>query len=209
MTAYIHPSALIETGVEIGDDTSIWDHVHIRHDTHIGHHSIVGEKTHISYHVRIGDLVKINAFVYVCTAVTLEDGVMVSAGCVFTNDRFPRAADPELAALRSSDPDEETLSTVVRAGATIGAGSIVGCGLTIGRFAMVGMGSLITRSVEDFHLVMGSPARSVGYVCRCGRPFARFAPRLYPEEVAHFCDACRRRYVVKKGAVREFLVAGT
>src|SRR5690348_11047653 len=133
MTAFIHPSALIEDGVQIGDHSSVWDGVHIRRDTIIGHHAIVGEKTHISYNVRVGNLVKINAFVYICTAVTIEDGVMISAGCIFTNDRYPRATDPELRSLRSSAPDENTLPTLVRVGATIGAGSIIGCNLTIGR----------------------------------------------------------------------------
>src|ERR1700739_3940095 len=141
MTTFVHPTALIEEGVEIGDHTSVWDGVHIRRDTRIGHHVIVGEKTHISYNVEIGDLVKINAFVYICTAVTIEDGVMISAGCIFTNDRYPRATDPDVSVLRSSEPDEHTLSTVVHTGATVGAGCIIGCDLSIGRFAMIGMGS--------------------------------------------------------------------
>jgi len=207
MNNNIHPTALIESGVIIGEGTRVWDQVHIRRNTRIGRDCIVGEKTHISYDVRIGDLVKINAFVYICTGVTIENGVMISAGCIFTNDRFPRAADPQLAALRSSEPDENTLTTVVREGATIGAGSIVGCGLAIGRFAMVGMGSLITRPVGDFHLVLGSPARTVGYVCRCGRPFFRITdgPRL--QEITHVCSGCRRRYAVSNGAVSESLVA--
>lgn len=207
MSTYIHPTALIEDGVQIGEGTSIWDGVHIRRNTRIGHHSIIGEKTHISYDVRIGNLVKINAFVYICTAVTVEDGVMISAGCIFTNDRYPRAADPELRSLRSSDPDDHTLPTVLREGATLGAGCIVGCGLTIGRFAMVGMGSLITHSIGDFHLVMGSPARVVGYVCRCGQSFARNATGSLPEEITHVCAVCRRQYSVQGGTVSESRVA--
>jgi UDP-2-acetamido-3-amino-2,3-dideoxy-glucuronate N-acetyltransferase len=207
MTPYIHPTALIEDGVEIGADSSVWDGVHIRRNTRIGHHCIIGEKSHISYDVQIGNLVKINAFVYICTAVTLEDGVMVSAGCIFTNDRYPRAAEPELLALRSSDPDEQTLPTVVRAGATLGAGSIIGCNLTIGRFAMVGMGSVVTRPIDDFHLALGHPARIVGYVCRCGLPFAKFEPDHHPERVAHSCNICRRRYTARSGVVSESFAA--
>jgi len=206
MTAYIHPTALIEDGVQIGDHSSIWDGVHIRRDTVIGHHVIIGEKSHVSYNVRIGNLVKINAFVYICTAVAIEDGVMISAGCIFTNDRYPRAADAELQSLRSSAPDENTLPTLVRAGATIGAGSILGCNLTVGRFAMVGMGSLITRSVPDFHLVAGRPARTIGYVCRCGHPFARVAGGA-PDGLTHACDGCRRRYTVREGMVSELAYA--
>lgn len=205
MSTSIHPTALIEEGVVLGDYSSVWDCVHIRKHTRIGHHVIIGEKTHISYGVEIGNFVKINAFVYICTAVTIEDGVMISAGCIFTNDRYPRAADPELEALRSSDPDENTRPTVVRAGATLGAGSIIGCDLSIGRFAMVGMGSLITRSVGDFHLVAGSPARLIGFVCRCGHPFARFRPGSAPPELTHSCTDCRRSYFVSNGTVSESL----
>jgi|ERR1019366_7621579 acetyltransferase-like isoleucine patch superfamily enzyme len=207
MNAYIHPTALIEEGVQIGADSSVWDGVHIRRNTHIGHHCIIGEKSHISYDVQIGNLVKINAFVYICSAVTLEDGVMVSTGCIFTNDRYPRATEPELMSLRSSAPDERTMPTVVRAGATLGAGSLIGCNLTIGRFAMVGMGSLVTRPIDDFHMALGHPARVVGYVCRCGLPFAKFLADHHPERIVHSCAVCRRRYTTRNGVVTESFAA--
>jgi acetyltransferase-like isoleucine patch superfamily enzyme len=206
MSVRIHPTAIIEDGVQIGAGTSVWDHVHIRHSTRIGEQCVVGGKTYIAYNVRIGDRVKINAFVYVCTAVTIEDGVMISAGTIFTNDRFPRATTPDLKQLRPSEPDEHTLPTLVRAGATIGAGCVIGNDLVIGRFAMVGMGSLVTKSVPDFHLVIGSPAASVGCVCRCGHLLRRFAlPGVASvEQVA--CVACRRRYEVKGTVVTELTV---
>src|SRR4029453_5060796 len=146
----------------------------IRHHARIGEQCIVGEKTYIAYEVKIGHRVKINAMVYICAAVTIEDGVMISAGTIFTNDRFPRATTPDLKTLRPPDPDEHTRRTWVREGATLGAGCRIGSDLTIGRFAMVGMGSIVTRSVPDFHLAIGSPARSVGCVCRCGEPFIRY-----------------------------------
>ncbi len=156
----VHPTALVEAGVEIGPGSSLWDNVHIRGPaTTIGADCIIGEKSYIAYGVTIGDRVKINAFVYICTGVTIEDGVMVSAGTIFTNDRYPRAATSDLTALRPSDPDEDTLATLVREGATIGAGAIIGPGLEIGRFAMVGMGSVVTHSVPDFALVIGNPAQ--------------------------------------------------
>ena len=100
---------------------------------------------------------------------------MISAGTIFTNDRFPRATTPDLKQLRSSDPDEHTLTTVVREGATIGAGCIVGCNLEIGRWAMIGMGSIVTKSIPDFCLAIGTPARVIGVVCRCGEPVHRFS----------------------------------
>ncbi len=203
MTLQIHPTALVEDGVELGGGTAVWDNVHIRGPARIGRQCIVGEKTYIAYGVEIGDRVKINAFVYICTGVTIEDGVMISAGTVFTNDRFPRATPPDLATLRGSEPDSDTLPTRVRQGATIGARSVIGCDLEIGRFTMVGMGSVVTRSVPDFHLVVGHPARSVGAVCRCGQPIARWAPDAPPASLDVACAECGRGYEVRDGAVIE------
>jgi len=182
MAARIHPTAMVEPGVEIGDGTSVWDNVHIRGPhTVIGEQCIIGEKSYIAYGVRIGDRVKINAFVYVCTAVTIETGVMLSAGVTFTNDRYPRATTPDLSELRGSEPDEDTLATLVREGTTIGARAVIGPGLTLGRFSMVGMGSVVTRDVPDFHLVAGHPARTTAAVSRFGTPLTRAVKGLLPD----------------------------
>ena len=202
-TARIHESALIEPGVRIGPRSSVWDGVHIRGpETEIGADCIVGEKTHISYGVSIADRVKINAFVYVCTAVTIEAGVMISAGTVFTNDLYPRATTPDLQTLRSSEPDESTRPTRVCEGATIGARAVVGSDLSVGRFSMIGMGSVVTRSVGDFNLVVGHPARPVGYVCRCGQPLVRFASG-HPVDGRWECSHCARRFHGEQGLVTE------
>jgi UDP-2-acetamido-3-amino-2,3-dideoxy-glucuronate N-acetyltransferase len=200
MTVRIHPMAIVEPGVYLGEGTAVWDSVHIRHGARIGDECIVGEKTYIAYGVEIGHRVKINAFVYICTAVTIEDGVMISAGTVFTNDRFPRATTPDLKRLRPSEPDEQTRPTRVRAGATIGAGCTIGSDLEIGRFAMIGMGSVVTKSVPAFHLALGHPARSVGCVCRCGQLLFRF-PREAADDVT--CAACGLRYAWAGGDLRE------
>jgi UDP-2-acetamido-3-amino-2,3-dideoxy-glucuronate N-acetyltransferase len=202
-TAFVHPTALIEEGVEIGPGCAVWDSVHIRHGARLGEECIVGEKTYIAYGVRIGHRVKINAMVYVCAAVTIEDGVMVSAGTIFTNDRFPRATTPDLKSLRPSEPDEHTLPTLVREGATIGAGCTIGNDLVIGRFAMIGMGSVVTKSIPDFHLALGHPARLVGCVCRCGQPLLRFNARDADRFRKAECGACGRVYAAKRGEVRE------
>lgn len=204
MGVRIHPTALVEEGVNLGEGTSVWDSVHIRKNATIGDECIIGEKSYIAYDVRIGHRVKINAMVYVCAAVTIEEGVMISAGTIFTNDRFPRATTPDLKHLRASDPDEHTLPTLVREGATIGAGCTIGNDLTIGRFAMIGMGTLVTKSIPDFHLAIGHPAVSIGCVCRCGQLLARF-----PKEgaAAHSgelsCPTCQLRYRVTNGSVSE------
>jgi len=201
--ARIHPTAIIEPGVRIGAGSAVWDNVHIRHGARLGMQCIVGEKSHISYDVSIGDCVKINAFVYICTGVTIERGVMISAGTLFTNDRTPRATTPDLSTLRTSDPDEHTLPTFVREGATIGAGCVIGCGLSIGRFAMVGMGSVVTRSVPDFHLVIGHPAQFAGYVCRCGTILERSRDIASISQLASTCADCGRSYAVNGGKVKE------
>jgi acetyltransferase-like isoleucine patch superfamily enzyme len=209
MKAFVHPTAILEDGVVLGEDTKVWDNVHIRKDTHLGEQCMVGEKTHIAYDVRIGNRVKINAFVYICTAVTIEDGVMISAGTIFTNDRFPRAATADLSALLPSSPDEHTQKTLVCAGATIGAGCVIGSDLSIGRFAMVGMGSVVTKSVPDFHLVIGNPARTVGFVCRCGQPLRRFAAGEFPAPADTSCSVCHRKFHIEQGGVIEYeLVRG-
>jgi UDP-2-acetamido-3-amino-2,3-dideoxy-glucuronate N-acetyltransferase len=199
----VHPSAEIEAGVEIGDGTAIWSDVHVRGPARIGVECIVGEKTYIAYGVEIGDRVKLNAFVYVCTGVTIEDGVMIGAGAVFTNDRYPRATDPDLVELRPSDPDDETRLTLVREGASVGARAVIGCDLEIGRFAMVGMGSVVTRDVPAFHLVVGNPARSIAFVCRCGAPFLRSTRAEAVEVERATCDRCGRAYRVRVGTVSE------
>ncbi len=186
----------MEAGVTIGAGTSVWDNVHIRRGASIGQQCIIGEKSYIAPDVQIGNLCKINSFVYICAAVTIEDGVMVSAATVFTNDRFPRATTPDLQTLRSSDVDEHTLPTRVCEGATIGANCTIGNDLIIGRWAMVGMGSVVTKSVPAFHLVLGNPARSVGIVCRCGQLLTRFPAGDLPGEQELHCGACERHYVV-------------
>ncbi|MFY9342478.1 MAG: acyltransferase, partial [Planctomycetota bacterium] len=171
--AQVHATALVETGVVLGAGTAVWDNVHIRRGARIGRDCIVGEKTYIAYDVHVGDRCKLNANVYVCAGVTIEDGVMVAAHTVFTNELQPRATDPELRALRTSDPTAATLATFVRRGASIGANCTIGPGLDIGEFAMVGMGSVVTHDVPAHALVLGNPAHLAGVVCRCGEVVAR------------------------------------
>ena len=193
----IHPTALVEQGVKIGENTRIWDNVHIRDGAEIGHDCIVGEKTYIAYDVRIGNFVKLNASVYICALVTIEDLVMISAHTVFTNDKFPRAFPPNLSGLASSAVSEETLPTLVKRGATIGANATIGPGITLGEFAMIGMGSVVTRDVPPFALVHGNPARIRGYVCACG-PFLG-ETEIIGRAGKVTCHRCGREYTIQDG----------
>lgn len=197
---FVHPTALIEKDVCIGKGSSVWDNVHIRHGAVIGEECIIGEKSYIAYDVKIGNRVKINAMVYICAAVTVEDGVMISAGTIFTNDKFPRATTPDLKSLRSSDPDEETLSTTVWRGATIGAGCVIGCGFDLGEFCMVGMGSVVTKPISPHHLVFGRPARPHGAVCRCGHPILMEDPHAVEDKILN-CEKCKETYRCRRGVI--------
>src|SRR5258707_575401 len=134
---------------------------------------------------------------------TIDDGVMVGAGTIFTNDRYPRGTDTALSALRDSGADEHTLETRVGEGASIGAGATIGCGLTLGRWSMVGMGSVVTRDVAPFSLVVGNPARAIAIVCRCGTPVWHFPHAEAPSDAEARCTACGLAYRISAGVVSE------
>lgn len=187
----IHPTAIIEENVEIGDHSVIWDHAHIRKGSRIGHHTIIGEKSYLAYDVKVGDYVKVNAMVYIPYGVTIEDQCMVSAGVVFTNDIYPRSMNAELTDLQSSGPSQETMMTRVCQGTTIGANATISSGITIAPYAMIGMGSVVTRNVPRQGLMVGNPARLVGYVCLCGYKIVDFDS---PPEDKMVCIKCQRHY---------------
>lgn len=191
---WVHPTAIVEADVVLGEGTRVWDNVHLRRGARIGRSCIIGEKTYVAYDVSIGDFCKLNASVYVCAQVTIEDFVMLSAHTVFTNDRFPRAGNIELSGLETSDVTDETLATRVCRGTTVGANATIGPGLVLGAFSMVGMGSVVTRSVPPHGLVVGNPARLVGWVCQCGHPLERFSGPAPAASRDLRCSHCSRGY---------------
>jgi len=190
---HIHPTAIIEPGVTLGPQTAIGDSVHVRGPSVIGRECIVGEKTYIADGVTIAAGVKINTHVHICSGVTIESSVMIAAGVVFTNERYPRAADYQGEGAAPS-PMPEALKTVVRIGTTIGAGALIGPGVDIGPWAMVGMGAVVTRDVLPHALMVGAPARVAGWVCVCGTPLGGAAVAAPAE-----CKRCGRRYRVTYG----------
>ncbi len=166
--AHIHATAIVESGVRVGDDTAVWDGVHIRHNATIGEQCIIGEKTYIAYDVTIGNRVKINAQVYICTGVEIDDGCLIAAHVVFTNDKTPRATDVDLRRLLDSGPTATTPTTRVGHGASLGANATIGPGLQLGAYCVVGMGAVVTRDVPPHGLVVGNPAQLIGLVARNG-----------------------------------------
>jgi UDP-2-acetamido-3-amino-2,3-dideoxy-glucuronate N-acetyltransferase len=164
----IHPTAEVSAQARIGAGTCIWHHAQIRENAVIGTNCIIGKNVYIDFGVQIGNNVKIQNNVLVYHGLTIEDGVFLGPQVCLTNDRFPRAITPD-GRLKGAD-DWEVSPTLIRYGASIGASSTILAGVTVGRFAMVGAGAVVTHSVPDHGLVLGVPARLVGYVCQCGRP---------------------------------------
>lgn len=163
---FIHPSAEVEDSAEIGEDSKIWHLCHIRRGARIGAECVLGRGVFVDAGVQIGNRVKIQNYVSVFHGVTLEDGVFVGPHVCFTNDMLPRAVNPDMS-LKAAD-DWVMVETRVQAGAAIGANTTVVCGVTIGRWAIIGAGSVVTRDVPDYALVVGNPARQIGWVNAAG-----------------------------------------
>src|SRR5437899_8311359 len=138
----IHPAAEVSPEPHIGAGTRIWNQVQVREHAHIGEECNIGKGVYIDAHVHIGSRVKIQNHVSVFEGVTLEDGVFVGPHVCFTNDLFPRAITPD-GKLKSAN-DWEITPTLVKYGASLGAGSVIVCGVTIGQFDLVGPGSVVT-----------------------------------------------------------------
>jgi UDP-2-acetamido-3-amino-2,3-dideoxy-glucuronate N-acetyltransferase len=162
----IHDTALVETGSEIGEGTSIWNWAQIRSGAKLGMQCIVGKGVFVDSGVTIGNRVKIQNHVSIFRGVTVEDGVFVGPHVCFTNDLTPRAITPD--GELKNDGNWLVTATLIKHGASIGANSTIRCGITVGKWAMIGAGSVVTKDVPDFALVLGSPARNVGFVCFCG-----------------------------------------
>ncbi|MEM5855231.1 MAG: acyltransferase [Candidatus Aenigmatarchaeota archaeon] len=147
--------------VIVGEKTEIRDHVNL-YKCKIGNNCIIHPFVEIEEGVIIGNNCKIHPFVYIPTGVIIEDDVFIGSHVCFTNDKYPRATNPD-GSIKSKN-DWKLLKTLVKKGASIGSGSVIGPGVTIGEYAMVGMGSVVTRDVPPYKLVMGNPAREVGDV---------------------------------------------
>ncbi len=184
---YKHPTAVVEEGAVVGEGTRIWHFAHIRSGARIGKGCNIGKDVYVDVGVEIGDGVKIQNGVSVYRGVKLEDRVFVGPHAVFTNDKYPRAFSK----------DWEVVPTLVKEGASIGANATIVCGVTLGRYSMVAAGSVVTKDVPDYGLVVGVPARLVGFVCVCGRPL-REVVEEDEEKVVYRCSHCGRKIEIPK-----------
>lgn len=157
----VHESAYVDANVTIGEGTGIWHFSHVQSNTVIGKNCTLGQNVNVANNVTIGNYVKIQNNVSVYEGVTLEDYVFCGPSMVFTNIMNPRCKYPQ----RGS---EFYLNTLVKEGASIGANATIVCGHTLGRHCFVGAGSTVSKDVPDYALVVGNPARIVGWVCECG-----------------------------------------
>lgn len=182
----IHPTADVSALAEIGPGTQIWNNVQIREGVRLGSGCIVGKDVYIDFDVQIGDNVKIQNGALIYHGTTIASGVFIGPGVILTNDKHPRAITPN--GDRKGAADWEVGTIWIGEGAAIGAGAIILPDVTIGEFAMVGAGAVVTKAVPAYGLVVGNPARLVGYVCKCGT-------RLVPDKQGTpRCPVCGTPY---------------
>jgi UDP-2-acetamido-3-amino-2,3-dideoxy-glucuronate N-acetyltransferase len=156
---YVHETAVVDPGAEIGAGTRIWHYSHVLPRTRIGADCTIGQNVMVGPDVTVGDQCKIQNNVSLYKGVILEDGVFCAPSCVFTNVMNPRA---------EIERKDEFRTTLVKYGATIGANATIVCGNNLGRYSFVGAGSVVIRDVPDHALVVGNPARQIGWMCACG-----------------------------------------
>lgn len=160
---FAHESACIDDGATIGAGTRIWHFCHIMSDAVVGKNCVLGQNVVVLSGGRVGDNVKIQNNVSVYAGVVLEDDVFCGPSMVFTNVINPRS---------HVDRKNQFKETIVKKGATIGANATIVCGHTLGRYSFIGAGSVVTKDVPDFGLLVGNPAKLIGYVCVCGERLA-------------------------------------
>ena len=179
MTDYfVHESSYVDDGAVVGKGTKIWHFSHVMPDAEIGEDCTLGQNVVVMPRTKVGNNVKIQNNVSIYEGVVLEDDVFCGPSCVFTNVSTPRS---------HVSRKDEYLRTLVRRGASIGANATVVCGVTLGEFCFIGAGAVVTSDVPAYALMVGVPARRVGWMCHCGK-------RLHPTNAKAQCDRCGAVY---------------
>ncbi|QQK07926.1 acyltransferase [Miniphocaeibacter halophilus] len=186
---FVHESSYVDEGSKIGTGTKIWHFSHIMSGCIIGENCNIGQNVVISPGVILGNKVKVQNNVSVYTGVECEEGVFLGPSCVFTNVINPRSL---------IEKKDEYKKTVLKKGASIGANATIICGNTIGKFALVGAGAVVTKDIGDYELVVGNPAKKIGYVCECGERLKE------PSNSNDYkCNICGRIYKLKDNTLEE------
>lgn len=187
---YVNKHAVIDENVEIGEGTKIWHFSHVQSGAKIGKKCVLGQNVNIGNNVTIGNYVKIQNNVSVYEGVTLEDFVFCGPSMVFTNIIDPRSKYPQVGS-------KYYIPTLVKEGASLGANCTIVCGNTIGRFAFVGAGSVVTKDVPDYALVVGNPAKIIGWFSEAGQ-------RLnFDDDGLAYCEKSKRKYKFENNKVSD------
>ena len=184
---YIHPTAVVDKTAKIGEGTKVWHFVHVRENAEIGRNCVLGHSVYVGKGVKIGDDVKLENRATLYQGVKIEDKVFVGPHVTFINDPHPR----------SFSTNWRIVETLVREGASIGAGSVVVCGVTIGEYAMIGAGSVVTKDVPSHSLAYGNPAEVRGFACICGVGLKKEEENR--EFVLMKCPRCGEKYKMPTG----------
>jgi UDP-2-acetamido-3-amino-2,3-dideoxy-glucuronate N-acetyltransferase len=187
---YVNEYAVIDENVEIGEGTKIWHFTHVQSGAKIGKKCVLGQNVNVGNNVIIGNYVKIQNNVSVYEGVTLEDYVFCGPSMVFTNIKDPRSKYPQVGS-------QYYIKTLVKEGASLGANCTIVCGTTIGRFAFVGAGSVVTKDVPDFALVVGNPAKIVGWFSEAGEKL------VFDENNIAVCSRTGKKYKLSNNKVEE------
>jgi UDP-2-acetamido-3-amino-2,3-dideoxy-glucuronate N-acetyltransferase len=187
---YINQYAVIDDGVEIGEGTKVWHFSHIQSGSKIGKKCIFGQNVNVGNNVIIGDYCKVQNNVSIYEGVTLEDYVFCGPSMVFTNILDPKCKYPQVGALFY-------VKTLVKEGASIGANATIVCGNTLGKHCMIGAGSVVTKDIPDYALVIGTPGRVVGWVSEAGKKLK------FDDQGKAFCEKSGKKYQFKDNIVVE------
>jgi UDP-2-acetamido-3-amino-2,3-dideoxy-glucuronate N-acetyltransferase len=196
-SARIHATADLEADVGIGARTAVWHRAQIRTGARIGRDGVIGRDVFIDAGVTLGDRVKVQNAALIYHGVTVADGVFIGPGAILTNDRRPRSLNASGDLARATDWVVSPIRIAI--GASIGAGAIVVAGCDVGAHAMVGAGSVVTHDVPPYAVVVGNPARRMGWVCVCAERLVDSAGHTasaekYSADQEFLCPACDRRY---------------
>lgn len=187
---YINQYAVVDDNVEIGEGTKIWHFSHVQSGAKIGKYCVLGQNVNVGNNVVIGNYCKIQNNVSVYEGVTLEDYVFCGPSMVFTNVRDPRSKYPQVGS-------KFYIKTLVKEGASLGANCTIVCGITIGRYAFIGAGAVVTKDVPDFALVVGNPAKLIGWVSEAGKKLH------FDKDGIAFCEKSNKKYKLENNRVIE------
>ena len=190
MNYFKHESAYVDDNCVIGEGTKIWHFSHIQSGAKIGKKCVFGQNVNVGNNVSIGDFCKVQNNVSIYEGVTLEDYVFCGPSMVFTNILDPKCKYPQVGA-------QFYVKTLVKEGASIGANATIVCGITLGKHCLIGAGSVVTKDVPDYALVVGVPGKVIGWVSEAGKRLE------FDKDGFAYCEKSRKKYQLKNGTVIE------